>query len=246
MFQRKQITIYLTFFLLGIFTTYAVGLIPSSTNLDSQTKVNIPLCTVVVERQGYSLAYDLRTRNAKWVYERLTSESLSGSEPRINSFKEDAAIPEIFRTSLADYRNYGFDRGHMACAANHKSCAEEMKETFLLSNICPQSSQFNRGYWAKLERHVRDLTKYYEVVEVFTGALYLPQEDAEGKRRVTYQVVGDNDVAVPTHFFKVICIASDFESYILPNEAIPAETPLDEFKTTLYKVEKASGIIFFP
>lgn len=180
------------------------------------------------------------------MYEKLTSDNLSGNEPRIKSFKEDTDIPEIFRASLVDYRNCGFDRGHMACAANHKSCAEGMRETFLLSNICPQSAQFNREYWAKLEKYVRDLTNYYEVVEVFTGALYLPKEDADGKRWVTYQVIGDNDVAVPTHFFKVICLASYFESYILPNEAIPSDTPLDEFKTTLLKVEKASGIIFFP
>lgn len=247
MFQLKQITLLLTFFLLGILTSYAIGFLPNAANITpSQSRLNIPTCTVLVEKQGYSLAYDLRTRNAKWVYERLTLNSLLGNEPRIKSFKEDSAIPEIFRTSLADYRNCGFDRGHMACAANHKSSADEMKETFLLSNICPQAAQFNRGYWAKLERYVRDLTNYYEVVEVYTGAMYLPKEDADGKRWVTYQVIGKNDVAVPTHFFKIICLASDFESYILPNEAIPADTPLDEFKTTLLKVEKASGVIFFP
>ncbi len=147
---------------------------------------------------------------------------------------EDCAIPELFRSSLADYRKCGFDQGHMACAANHKGSAEEMKETFFLSNICPQSSQFNRGYWAKFERYVRDLTNYYEVVEVFTGALYLPKQDEDGKRWITYQVIGENDVAVPTQFFKVICLASDFESYILPNEAIDANMPLDVFKTTFY------------
>jgi endonuclease G len=131
-------------------------------------------------------------------------------------------------------------------AADCKVSEENMSDTFLLSNICPQHPQFNRGYWAKLEKHVRNLTKISTVVHVVTGPLFLPQEAEDGTRWVKYQVIGENNVAVPTHFFKVIYLESSKESmaYILPNEPINSSTPLDNFKTSIKKVERVAGMIF--
>lgn len=34
------------------------------------------------------------------------------------------------------------------------------------------------------------------------------------------------------------------QAYILPNQETPAKTPLDNFKTTIQKVERVAGIIF--
>jgi endonuclease G len=212
-----------------------------------------PICSVMVEREGsYALSYDTRTRNAKWVYEVLSSKKLAGNIKRDNfSFKEDPLIPKIFRSALCDYSRSGFDRGHLAPAANHKDSAVTMGDTFFLSNICPQGPKFNRGYWAKLEKTVRDMTNHHGVVEVFTGPLYLPTEDGSGKRWVRYQVIGENDVAVPTHFYKIIVTRNSIgnravKTYVLPNKDIRADTPLSTFETTLEKVERAAGIIFFP
>lgn len=123
-------------------------------------------------------------------------------------FKEYEDIPKHPRATLADYRNSGFDRGHLIPAGDCKASEEKMGETFLLSNICPQNPQFNRVYWAKLERHVRDLTKTSTVFHVVTGPLFLPKESEDGTRWVKYQVIGNGDVAVPTHFFKVIYLES--------------------------------------
>jgi endonuclease G, mitochondrial len=49
----------------------------------------------------------------------------------------------------------------MAPAADHRANTESMADTFYLTNMCPQCPQFNRGYWKKLEKYVRDLTKSY-------------------------------------------------------------------------------------
>lgn len=203
-----------------------------------------------IEREGYVLAYDSKNRNPQWVFEHLTAENLKGSTKRSQfSFKEDAKIPKIFRATLKDYQKSGYDRGHMAPAANHKSCKEKMSDTFYLSNMCPQNPAFNRGYWAKLEKYVRDLTNEYQDVYVVSGGLYLPYEEANGKRYVKYEVFGENNIAVPTHFFKVIILENEkgiisTESYILPNDNIPSCTDLDKFKVPLTQVEKISGIIF--
>ena len=59
-----------------------------------------------------------------------------------------------------------------------------------------------------------------------------------------YEVIGPNDIAVPTHYFKIIKSGNYTEAYILPNQKIEACTPLDKFKTTVAKIEKLSGVIF--
>lgn len=208
-----------------------------------------PVSSFQIERAGYCLAYDASHRNPAWVYEHLTAEDLAGGVERSDfDFKEDKDIPEILRASLADYKKQGFDRGHMAPAANHRSSPEAMSDTFYLSNMCPQSPQLNRGYWSKLEKHIRSCLKNYQNAYIVTGPLYLPYNDKDGKRYVKYQVIGKNDIAVPTHFFKVITLEDRrgnlaTEAYILPNQAIPANTELSTFKTSIEKVEKLAGFI---
>jgi endonuclease G, mitochondrial len=147
---------------------------------------------------------------------------------------------------LKDYYGSGFDRGHLCPAGDCKHSEEAMDDSFFLTNISPQNPNFNRGYWAALERHVRDLTKEHGSIHVFTGGLYLPKDEADGKRYVKYQVIGANDVAVPTHYFKLILDEKDkpIEAFILPNEPIASNVPLEQFKTTLEKIEKVSGIVF--
>lgn len=42
----------------------------------------------------------------------------------------------------------GYDRGHLAPAANSRGSAAAMAETFTLANISPQVGPgFNRDYW---------------------------------------------------------------------------------------------------
>lgn len=237
-----------------------IGVHFSSSDLDStiipshyaeeQPYLNDPISSFIIHRSGYSLGYDARTRNPAWVYEHLTAQNVQGDVDRAHfTFKEDETLPKHLRATLASYKGQGLDQGHMAPAANHRSSPEEMDDTFYLTNICPQCPQFNREYWSKLEKHARTLTKSHPNVYVVTGPLYLPYQ--EGIRRfVKYQVIGSDDVAVPSHFFKVITLEDangkrKVQAYILPNRVIETDTPLDHFRTTIQKVEKAAGLLLF-
>ena len=208
-----------------------------------------PVSCVYIKRDGYCLLYDFHKRNAILVYEKLSKSNLKGRVSRDNiPFKEDAKIYEIFRTTIADYKGSGFDRGHLAPAANHTGSLEKLTDTFLLSNIAPQNPSFNRGYWSSLEKHARSFVQLHETVEVFSGPLFLPQADENGERWVKYRVIGENDIAVPTHFFKIIVLDGSIdkaEAYILPNEPIHSKKPLEGFKTTVEKVERVAGIKLF-
>lgn len=143
------------------------------------------------------------------------------------------------------------DRGHMAAAGNHMSDQRFMDDTFLLSNMAPQVGKgFNRDKWEHLERHVRKLVKVYRNVYCCTGPLYLPRMEADGKNYVKYQVIGQNNVAVPTHFFKIVVMENEtrdleLDAFVLPNEEIPDSTPLDNFRVPPESVERAAGLLFF-
>ncbi len=210
----------------------------------------LPVSEYIIERDAYVLSYDGQHRQARWVYEFLTEERLKGKAKRSgNSFQEDPLIPAPLRSTAKDYRGSGLDRGHLCPAADAHASREKIKETFYFSNISPQLPQFNQGYWAMLEGHVRLLTKDYKALHVYTGPLYMPAEEDDGNRYVKYRVIGENDVAVPTHFFKVIFAEKqegneDRIAYILPNMPIDSDTALEQFQVALEQVEKAAGMIF--
>lgn len=50
-----------------------------------------------------------------------------------------AGIERRFRSKLDDFRGSGYDRGHMAPAANHKTSQQAMDDTFSLTNMSPQA-----------------------------------------------------------------------------------------------------------
>lgn len=107
--------------------------------------------------------------------------------------------------------------------------------------------------WAHFEDFCRRLTKKYPSVRIVTGPLYLPKREADGKYRVSYEVIGNPpNVAVPTHFYKVIVAESApgtagplaVGAFVMPNAPISNKTPLTEFSVPLEIVERASGLDF--
>ncbi|KAJ2778125.1 nuclease [Coemansia javaensis] len=211
-----------------------------------------PVADFVV-RSRYAASYNRALRNPNWVAEHLTAANLKGTADRANSeFKEDPAVPAMFRALLRDYYRSGYDRGHMCPAADAKKDSESMNETFLLTNIAPQvGNGFNRHYWAALELFVRDLTRSYDDVYCISGPMYLPHKEGD-KWFVKYEVIGSPpNVAVPTHFFKVILAKRKGESafavgaFALPNSPIDNAIPLTDFAQPIEAVEKAAGLQFF-
>ena len=199
--------------------------------------------------------FDRARRNPHWVAEHITPASLlmNNGDRRHSYFAEDASIPSKFRAKLLDYARSGYDRGHQVPAADAKWSQEAMDSTFALSNMCPQVGDgFNRDYWAHFEDFCRRLTSFYPSVRIITGPLYLPKQEAEGKWKVSYEVIGHPpNVAVPTHFFKVV-FAEDGKqggmvslgAFVLPNDRIANDKPLQDFEVPVEAVERASGLEF--
>ncbi|XP_034518122.1 nuclease EXOG, mitochondrial isoform X3 [Ailuropoda melanoleuca] len=184
-------------------------------------------------------------------------------------FKPDPNIPPTFSAFNEDYIGSGWSRGHMAPAGDNKFSSKAMAETFYLSNIVPQNFDNNAGYWNRLEMYCRELTERFEDVWIVSGPLTLPQTGSDGKKTVSYQlfllngpgssdsqltVIGEDNVAVPSHLYKVILARRSpvsteplaLGAFVVPNEAIGFQPQLSEFQVSLQDLEKLSGLVFFP
>lgn len=203
---------------------------------------------------GHALSYDQAKKTPRWVIEHLTKEKIVGIADRKHCrFKPDPNIPQIFSASNEDYLRSGWSRGHMAPAGDSKYSSEAMQETFYLSNIVPQNYENNAGFWNRFEMYCRDLAHRFDDVWIVSGPLSLPVQHEDGKKSVTYQVIGKDDVAVPTHLYKVILARKKQSAetlaqgaFIVPNLPISFQHQLPEYQVPLETLEKLSGFVFFP
>ncbi|KAM7143935.1 endonuclease G, mitochondrial [Macrochelys suwanniensis] len=226
--------------------------VPGGAARGELAKYGLPGLPPLRSRESYVLCYDPRGRSALWVLEQLRGAALSGPADRAAcDFQEDESVHEYHRATNADYRGSGFDRGHLAAAANHRWSQKALQDTFYLSNVAPQVPHLNQKAWNNLEKYCRSLTKYNKNVYVCTGPLFLPRMESDGKMYIKYQVIGKNNVAVPTHFFKVLILEKlngeiELRSYVMPNSPVEETIPLERFLVPVESIERASGLLFVP
>ena len=195
----------------------------------------------------YVILHDDVNKEPEWVTYHLTKEDLTGTAARTDDFRADPALPAGRRAELADYKNSGFDRGHMASAADFKRSDVAISETFLLSNMCPQRPNLNRIMWEKLEEEVRALAGAHGSIWIFSGPLYL---DGSGKPAHPQKFIGPDSVAVPTHFFKVILCehpsgTHEMFAFIMENKITPLTGAPKDYIVSVDSVESVSGLDFF-
>lgn len=96
-----------------------------------------------------------------------------------------------------DYKNSGYDRGHLCPAADRSSMIGAMRQTFSTANIAPQTPALNRGAWLATERWCRDAAVIFDSVCVLAVPLWLDRDTIR---------IGVHGIAVPHAFFKVAYI----------------------------------------
>ncbi|MFZ5940543.1 MAG: DNA/RNA non-specific endonuclease [Bacteroidota bacterium] len=185
---------------------------------------------------GYTLSYDEDEEQAAWVAYVLTSADVSGGgEERTDNFRSDTRVLTGSATP-DDYKGSGYDRGHLAPAADMGWSASAMSESFLMSNMSPQVPAFNRGIWKKLEEQVRDWAVDCDSVYVITGPVLnsCPSH------------IGKNEVGVPEYYFKVILDLSPpnkMIAFLLPNAGSKAS--IYHYAITVDSLETFTGYDFF-
>lgn len=192
----------------------------------------------IIKHTGYTLSYNEEYEVANWVAYELTRDEVLATGEREDSFKSDPDV-KTGSATLGDYKGSGYDRGHLAPAADFKWSSDAMSDTFFLSNMTPQDPSFNRGIWSDLEAVVRTMAYENESIYVVTGPVL-----TDGP----YKTIGENKVAVPKRFYKVVLDYTDPDikaiGFVLPNEN--SDKSLQSFATTVDEVEAITGIDFYP
>jgi endonuclease G, mitochondrial len=186
----------------------------------------------------WCFVYSEEHEQSKWVAYKLTSQMLSGDEERDDNFKPDPLVA-TGSAEDKDYKGSGYDRGHLAPAADMSFDKIAMEESFYFSNISPQVPSFNRGVWKKLETYVRSAAKNLGTVYVVTGPIL----------KSGLSEIGENGVDVPEKYYKTILYFSDTLitgiAFIMPNQKV-SDNDIFNYTATIDELEKLSGIDFWP
>ena len=191
----------------------------------------------VIRRRSYILSYNRKTKLPNWVAWRLTSEHTEGPYKRIKKYFEDINVPTP-RATDEDYQGSNWTCGHMCPAGDNKWDSIAMRESNLLTNICPQSASLNSGLWNNIEQDCRNWAKQYGDLYIVCGPVLYNKE---------HETIGDNKVVVPEAFFKVIlCLQGTPKAigFVIKNNE--GKKRKDQNINTVDEVERITGIDFFP
>ncbi len=192
----------------------------------------------IITHTGYTVSYNSDWKIPNWVAYELTKEEAEGVAPRNNHFIPDPEVPRMESATTDDYKNSGWDRGHMAPAGDMKWSEQAMKESFHLSNICPQNRNLNAGIWKDLEEQVRGLAIQKGNIYVVCGPIVSKQP----------KTIGQNKVAIPDAFFKVLLQNNNGEwsaiAFMFPNES--GRKLLSTYAMSVGDMQTITDIDFFP
>ena len=241
----------------------AISPLPSSENSE-----------IIISRDQYVISYNKYYRSPNWVSWRLTSNQL-GSVKRTNKFQQDPDLENYlnahFNThavSPADYRGSCFDRGHQIPSGDRTDTIENNEQTFVMSNMIPQTPYLNRVIWEHLESYTRNLVKNdSKTAYIIDGPIYDQDFGSIGVQR---------DIKVPSKNFKIIILLDEGQTLaeinsnttvlavVMPNLLRDGQIPIAysencgdsaqlqshdgkdwmNYKTSVEEIERLSGISF--
>lgn len=191
----------------------------------------------IIRHTGYTLSYHPEWHVPNWVAWVLTADEVTGEEERSNHFRPDPLVqgdPIVTK----DYSNSGYDRGHMAPAADMKWSEQAMRESFYMTNMCPQNHSCNAGDWKDLEEMERDLAQRYDSIFIVCGPIVKDPLHTIGTER---------KIVVPEAFFKAFLRYTGKRwtaiAFRLPNTS--GNRPLMTYMLPVDSVEKETAIDLF-
>jgi endonuclease G len=198
------------------------------------TRKSLQTSTVGLCFEAFAVMHSGVSKTPLWSAEHLTRASLQAARevPREGSFHTEDALPPRHGAELADYARSGYDRGHMAPAADMPTRQAQL-ESFSLANVVPQDRSNNQRLWSAIEGTARHLVNQRGELYVLTGPLF----EGDSIKRI------NNRVFVPTHVFKAVVdpVTKEGAAWLAPND------DSGEYQVvSIAELEKRAGINLFP
>ncbi len=185
----------------------------------------------LVKHKYYTLSYIEEHEQAEWVHYFLTKEMIEGPAKRKDNFKADPLV-STRSASPKDYVKSGYDRGHLAPAADMKIDDVSMSESFYMTNMSPQAPSFNRGGWKKIEALVRAWATKVDIYVTVGGIL-----------TKDLKKIGQG-VSVPEYFYKIIFNPKNNTviAFYTPNSKLV--NAIETYVVAVDEIEKITNIDF--
>jgi DNA/RNA endonuclease G (NUC1) len=219
----------------------------SKSHLRMHLPWGIPSAELVIAREAYVVGYDPERKLARWVGYRV--QAGAPIKRLRDRFTSDPKIPAEQQADVSGFVRSGYDKGNLVRRADVTALGPEgISQAFYLSVIAPQASALNRFLWYEIEQ-LSTLESQQTKVWVLAGPAFL----SDGGK-VSYAVIA-NDVAVPTHFFRVMIREDskgrlDARAFLAPNTpvGIPAVRGQDPepFRVPISQIEQVTGLALLP
>jgi len=190
----------------------------------------------VLPNTGFTVGYSDGRKDPLWVCYEVCTVANPVAHDRPSRFSVD--LRTVALVSHDSYTNTGYDRGHMAPNATIDYCygREAQLETFLMSNVCPQTPKLNRGIWATLEGYEREWANEYGELWVITGPVF----DTDIQKL-------PSGVEIPDAFYKIILREGNGSpsvlAFVIPQD-VQSGSNLAGYLTSVDSVELGTGFDF--
>lgn len=212
-----------------------------STGDQSLLDVSLPanLTDEVLRYKAITVHFNSRYRVPNCVAYELTNTQVAmadapDAERRDNyNFNRDTRVDGC--PDWWEYKETGYDRGHMAPAMDMRWSRQAMEQCFLMTNICPQDHELNDGEWRHMEEAIHTWAKRTERLVIFTGPVLRNDMKRIGKHR---------NIAVPSKFYKVVYDPKQKKAiaFLFKNEK--ARNSWTNYAVSVDEVEQLTGIDF--
>jgi endonuclease G len=184
------------------------------------------------------LAYVVRHNNVRhepdWVAWPTSRANAAGCLPRSDSFRADPDLPPGAGATPEDYDEPNFDQGHVAGDGFFNYAAEPERQSFLMSNMTPQTAANNRGPYRALEINSR------EWAAATAGGVWNIAGPIFGARPRT---IGPTRVAVPAASWMIVVRDDRAIAVIIPNTlSFSGAHRWQDFIVPIAEVERHAGI----
>ena len=198
----------------------------------------------LVKGDGSTFSYNNSRGTVNWVAWTTTKRDLGESVERPD-FRPDARLPGGFRRIVStDYSGSGYDRGHMVPAADRFGHIELLGETFLMTNLVPQTKALNQYPWQQFESYVRgQVRRGWDAYQI--AGVYGEIETLKGR------------VVAPTNCWKVVVLLRSGAQTSIMNDrtrVVAVDMPnIDgierqswkRYRTNIRNIEAKTGYNFF-
>ena len=193
----------------------------------------------IVRHDFYALSYDEKNEQAEWVSYYISRKRLNNKRAKRKDWFEKDPKVKTGSATYKDYKGSGYDKGHLAPAADMAFDVHAMEDCFFMSNMSPQVHNFNGGIWRELEEQTRDWARMYDKLFVVTGPIFKDNIGEIGRQ---------NKVTVPGYYYKILLDIEGKEKkaigFVMPHEV--SNKPITAYIKTIDEIEEITGIDFFP